>query len=289
MIDNRYYGEFARFFNTKILAELSQYGKSPFISYVLEKSGYSDDFGNKFTFYDLFNKVYDLLFSEYRCEYIYKNSIVNQVLIGKHSEIGSTLFSEFRAGNAKADVLILNGTSSIYEIKTELDNFERLPSQISSYFQMFDKVHVITYTTALQYLNQELDERVGLLTLSESGEIITHREAKHNKENVDPAVIFDSFRLPEYKLAAFMNFGYIPNVPNTKIFKECKKLFVQLPPDQAHDTMVKVLKTRKQSFIKELLNELPDSLKMTCLNSSLTKKQWVAFKGLLGKNYVAAH
>lgn len=288
MIDKRYYGEFAKFFNTTTLAELSRFGRSSFISYVIKNSGFDKNVNLEMTFSDLFDQVYNLLFSEYRCEYIYKNSIVNQVLIGNHSESHSTLFSEFRAGFSKADVLILNGTSSIYEIKTELDNFERLPSQLASYFQMFDTVNVISHEGALDKIKNIVDERVGLMTLSEKGEIETKRVAITNKENVDPAVIFDSLRMPEYKLAVKMNFGFVPDVPNTKIYRECKKLFTQLSPEQAHKTMVEVLKTRKQSFIKQLIKELPDSLKMTCLNSTLTKKQWVAFKEVLRKDYLAA-
>ena len=38
----------------------------------------------------------------------------------------------------------LNGKAVVYEIKTELDNLERLESQISDYYKAFDHVAVVT-------------------------------------------------------------------------------------------------------------------------------------------------
>ena len=196
------------------------------------------------------------------------------------------MFSEFRAGNSLADVLILNGTSSIYEIKTEYDNLDRLKGQLDSYFLMFDRINVITYPRAIGKIEKVVDKRVGLLSLSEKGEIETHRDPISNQLNVVPSVIFNSLRVPEYKEAINKHFGYIPNVPNTMIYRECKKLFELLSPNDAHALMVEVLKKRKQVFVKNLLSELPDSLKMTCLNSNLTHRQWTVFQKALTSSYL---
>jgi hypothetical protein len=280
-----YLSEFAKFFNTSVLSEIARFGKSDFITYVLLESGFLSEFRDNRSFSNIYNKVYQLLFSDYRCEYIYKNSIVNQVLIGKHSPATSTLFSEFKAGNSYADVLILNGTSSVYEIKTEYDNFDRLENQLSSYFQVFDRINVVTYPSALLKIEKFVDKRVGLLTLSNNGELITEREPISNIQNVNPATIFDSLRMSEYMKAIKKHFGYLPHVPNTLIYKECKVLFEQIPPEESHQLMVELLKTRKQLFIKNLLLSLPNSLKLTCLNSNLTQSQWRQFELALQSNF----
>lgn len=47
------------------------------------------------------------------------NVIANKILLGKHSLNTSHMLSEFRVGYNKADVVIINGTSSVYEIKSE--------------------------------------------------------------------------------------------------------------------------------------------------------------------------
>ena len=74
--------------------------------------------------------VLDSLYSEfkknYKCEYVYKNTIVNKILLGRHSLNTSTLISELNVGKSKADIVIFNGTSTVYEIKTELDSLNVL-------------------------------------------------------------------------------------------------------------------------------------------------------------------
>lgn len=286
MFDKRYLSEFAKFFNTSVLIEFSNFGRSKFVDYVIEQSGILSTTNIGSSLLEVYNYAYDLLFTEYRCEYIYKNVIVNQVLIGKHSAANSTLFSEFRAGKSVADVLILNGTSSIYEIKTEYDNLDRLAGQLESYFLLFDMVNVITHSRAVEKIKKLVDRRVGILSLSGEGEIVTHRDPISNYRNVVPSVIFDSLRMSEFKEAINKHFGYIPNVPNTLIYRECKKLFELLPPHIAHETMVEVLKKRKQTFTKKLLSDLPVPLKMTCLNSNLTQSQWSMFQQVLTSNYL---
>jgi hypothetical protein len=286
VFDKKYLSEFSKLFNTSALIEFANSGRSHLLDYIINETKYLKNINSDITLLQIYDKIYTLLFDEFRCEYIYKNTIVNHVLIGKHSESNSTLFSEFQAGNSIADILILNGTSSIYEIKTELDNLERLNNQLDSYFQLFDKINVITFSSGLGKVNKIIDKKVGLLTLNKDGEIETQREPVSNLSNVVPAVIFDSLRMQEYKFAVLKNFGYIPNVPNTLIYRECKRLFEQLSPIEAHKVMVEVLKTRKQIFIKKLLLELPVSLKMTCLNSSLTKTQWRCFQQTLNTSYM---
>ena len=92
--------------------------------------------------------VLDSLYSEfkknYKCEYVYKNTIVNKILLGRHSLNTSTLISELNVGKSKADIVIFNGTSTVYEIKTELDSLNRLEAQLEDYLKCFDKIYVIT-------------------------------------------------------------------------------------------------------------------------------------------------
>lgn len=100
--------------------------------------------GEDSTLGDLLKASYEYLSRNYRNEYIYKNAIANKILLGVHSINTSYMLQEFRVGRSKVDTVILNGTSNVYEIKSELDTLERLERQISDYKRAFDKVHVIT-------------------------------------------------------------------------------------------------------------------------------------------------
>ncbi len=106
------------------------------------------------TYEDLFNFAFTHLQKNYRNEYIYKNAIAKNILLGKHSLNTSFMLQEFRIGHCKADTLVLNGTSNIYEIKSELDSLDRLQGQINTYSQVFDMVHVITFQARLKKLRR---------------------------------------------------------------------------------------------------------------------------------------
>lgn len=53
--------------------------------------------------------------------------------------------SEFWVDMSKADSVVLNGTSTVYEIKTEFDNLSRLPQQLTDYSKVFDHINVVTH------------------------------------------------------------------------------------------------------------------------------------------------
>ena len=53
--------------------------------------------------------------------------------------------------------VLINGKAVVYEIKTELDNLERLESQIDDYYKAFEHVAVVTYEKNLKQLKKVLD------------------------------------------------------------------------------------------------------------------------------------
>ena len=79
-----------------------------------------------------------------RNEYYYKITLLNKLLLGIHSVNTTTALTEFPIAKSKADFVLINGKAVVYEIKTELDNLERLESQISDYYKAFDHVAVVT-------------------------------------------------------------------------------------------------------------------------------------------------
>ena len=62
-----------------------------------------------------------------------------------HSVNTTTALTEVAIAKSKADFVLINGKAVVYEIKTELDNLERLCSQIDDYYKAFDHVAVVTY------------------------------------------------------------------------------------------------------------------------------------------------
>ncbi|MDT7806719.1 MAG: hypothetical protein QOJ70_532 [Acidobacteriota bacterium] len=274
MIDSKYYKYLAQFFSTSVLAAIGNGRSSANMNYVLSESNYINFIERGLTFRQLFENLYALLLNHYRCEYVYKNAIANMILLDRHSPVDSTLLTEFRVGTSKADVVILNGTSSVYEIKTELDSLDRLNDQIASYLKAFDNIYVVTHESQLKKIQRNLSEEIGVILLTQEYTLETLREAPPNKHKVEAATLFDCLRQVEYCDVIRDEFGFVPDVPNTRIYAECKPLFSTLDPTTAHDHMVRVLKRRSANLaLRQLVGHAPHSLKFLCLISKLTSKQ----------------
>lgn len=268
-IDKKYYPSLARLFSPVVLDSIALKGYSSYLSEVYGNSGLLAQIDLSMTLSQFFDRIYTMLFKNYRNEYIYKNVIANKILLGRHSLNTSHMLTEFRVGKCKADVVILNGTSTVYEIKSEFDSFARLENQINTYFQFFDHVNVITSASQAAKLESILPDAAGILVLTDRNTISTIRESKSNKGNTDLAILFDTLRKNEYLKIIKEYHGTLPDMPNTLIYRECKKLFCKIPLSAAHDLALGTLKNRNNSrLLKESITIIPSSLSAYALSIS---------------------
>lgn len=273
-IETKYLPAFGRVFTPIVMDNLIQKGYSPYLFEVCINSGLIDKIDPATTLEQFFEWVYNILFNNYRNEYIYKNVITNKILLGKHSLNTSQILTEFRVGRSKADIVLLNGTTTVYEIKSEYDSFARLEKQIQSYFEIFDFVNVITSQSHAKKLNSILPKKAGILVLSKRNTISTVREPISNKENINPTILFDSFRKTEYLKIIREYYGSIPDVPNTQIYRECKKLFCKIPNVYIHDLTIKILKERNNSkMLKNFIDKAPPSVSAYAMSISGQEKK----------------
>lgn len=274
MLDIRYFNQFASLYSTSFLYSIIKNEHFPLISVLLNESRYNSISNNKeITLAGLLDHIYKYMCYHYRFEYIYKNAIVTKRVLNRHLLNSSVLFSEFRACNSKADLVIINDTSNIYEIKTERDKLERLEYQLNSYKKVFDKIFIVTSEQNISKLLKIISKDIGLIILSNKYSLKTIREAKSNKKNVIPSSIFDSLTKKEYSFIINDKFGFVPEVPNTEIYSVCKKLFCSLSSEVAHNYMVKALKRRAIGiYQRKLVNNVPSSLKLMCMLGKMTNK-----------------
>ncbi len=272
----------ARIFSGPVISDFVNNRRSEFMEGIIKESNLTHIIKPGMRLGDFYDLIYKHLLRTYRNEYIYKNAIADKILLGRHSLNTSFMLTEFRVANCKADTVILNGTSNVYEIKSELDSLDRLQKQIRAYEKVFDLIHVITSPSQLEKVEKVIDRRIGIMILTERNTIKTIREPKSRKDQVQPKIIFDSLRKTEYVSIIRDIFGFVPDVPNTLIYKKCKALFCQLSPEKAHDSMVNVLKKRGNSIcLKEFVLDVPNSLKAASLTAKLTKNQRMQFREML--------
>lgn len=288
IINSKYNSELSRFFSSSVLNELARKGHSSFFDEMLSVSGLHEIIDENITMSDFLQKVYNYLFKNYRSEYIYKNAIANKILLGKHSLNTAFMLTEFRVADCKADIVVFNGTSNVYEIKSEFDSMDRLKRQIYAYSQVFDFIHVITSPFQITKVASCIPKSVGIMSLTNRNAISTVREAESGRRFVMPDIIFDSLRKTEYTSIIKEQYDFIPDLPNTQIHKACRELFAKLPPETAHDCMVKVLKARgKCKRLKDFITDSPECLRAYSINSGLSIKEISHFREMLNAKCIS--
>lgn len=268
-------------FSPIIIGELLKFGYSNKLYRILKDSNMIDLVKNQ-ELHKLYDITYKILSKQYPNEYIYKNVIANTVLLGIHSLNTSFMLTEFRANNSKVDCVIINGTLTVYEIKTRYDNFQRLSKQIEDYKKVFEKIYVITDELHLAKLDYLESEGIGIKKLNSNGKISTLYKAKSQFEHIDLSIVFDSLRQNEYLHIINKLCGNVPDVPNTKIYIVCKEIFCNLEKKMVYKEVVSILKQRgKSQKLKDFINEVPKSLKIRAIESSLTVKEKIRFVEIL--------
>lgn len=198
---------------------------------------------------ELICEIYCELKNNYRNEYFYKNTLLNKLLLGVHSVNTTTALTEVAIAKSKADFVLINGKAVVYEIKTELDNLERLSSQIDDYYKAFDHVAVVTYDRNLQQLQKVLgsiDRPVGIYVLRKNGRLATVQKPQRYVDDLDKEIIFKLLRKSEYENIIVQWYGYLPEVTQFKYYATCKNLFLQIPIEESYLLVLKVLKNRMQ-------------------------------------------
>jgi hypothetical protein len=222
---------------------------------------------------DVFDAAFDILkMKAHRHEYVYKAALTHKVLLGAHSLQTASMLTEFRVGACKADLVILNGTGTVYEIKSERDSLTRLTRQIEAYKQVFAKVYVIAGENHIDDIFGTVSHDVGILTLHSRYRISELRKAQDRPERTSSAAIFDAIRLNEAKQVLLRCGVKIPRLSNMEMYAALRDRFVELKPSDAHEGMVHVLKrSRNLLRLADLVNNLPTSLQSAVLSVPLRR------------------
>ncbi len=239
---------------------------------------------------ELISEIYSELKNNYRNEYFYKNTLLNKLLLGVHSVNTTTALTEIAIARSKADFVLVNGKAVVYEIKTELDNLERLSSQIDDYYKVFDSVVVVTYEKNLLQLQKVLDsieKPVGICVLRKNGKLGTVRKPQRYINDLDKESIFKLLRKEEYEDIIVQWYGYLPEVTQFKFYSACKKMFMEIPIEEVYLLVLSRLKKRTQ-LEKEEFIKIPYELKFLAYFMKLTCDDYQKLNVFLERQYGGA-
>ena len=259
----------SRLFSASVLREMAKKGNSPLFARLLVDTGLltRQACAAIRTVGAAFEAAFvDLSQLGWRDEYIYRAALTHKILLGVHSLNTASMLTEFRVGTSKADVVILNGTSTVYEIKSERDSLARLENQLSNYRKVFAKIYVIASESHVQEVLNSTSSDVGVMSLGRRNRIRIERKTVDRSSFVCPVTICESLRSAE-AATILRNLGVsVPNVPNTMLHGAMRECFTHLAPQDVHEQMVQTLKkTRKLASLSGLVDQMPHSLKPAVL------------------------
>ncbi|GEK07238.1 hypothetical protein LHA01_24770 [Schleiferilactobacillus harbinensis] len=222
-------------------------------------------------------RAYEQLGKDYRNEYFYKNTLLNKILLGRHSMKTSAALRELPVAGSILDFLVINGIGQVYEIKTGLDNLERLPGQLNSYYQAFKYVTIVTDESHLQGVTALLaNTDAGIILLTKRTTLHVVQEPQEHPQQLSRQAMFKTLRKPEYEAVLASEYSQLPTVDQFHYYRECLHWFEQLDIEVCHQAMLKALKKRSQSAQHEaLLKQVPVAL-----------RELVYFAGYREKDYV---
>ncbi len=260
-----------RIFSRNTFKEIIDFGYSKTYSATVKK--YLAEAGNM-TNSECFSKIYKVLQDEYQNEYYYKNTLLNKLLLGIHSTKTTTALTELPIGKAKADFVLINGKAIVYEIKTDLDNFDRLASQIENYYKAFTSIVVVTSEGNYLELTKLLNGTdVGICVLTNRGHLSIRKAAVENKQFLSKKVMFKILRKNEYETIIKKAYGKLPNVSQYEMYRTCMEMFEEIDLDKAYNEFIAMLKCRK-IIEDDLYKNIPYELKSVVYFSNLKRNDY---------------
>ena len=231
----------------------------------------------------IISEIYKQLKKNYRNEYFYKNTLLNKLLFGIHSPNTTTALIEVPINKSKADFILINGKAVVYEIKTELDTFERLDSQLHDYFKAFPNVCVVTSEENIQSIEKKLtNSNVGIYMLTTNNTLKQIRPYLSDYSKLEHESLFKILRKNEYENIINHVYNKLPKVSDFEYYAECKKLFKQIDIIEAYNMSISEFKKRNKIDVN-LIKNVPVELKSIMYFSKFKKDDFIKLNNFLSK------
>lgn len=233
-------------------------------------------FRNKTSIKDLLDYSFLHMENEYRNEYVYKVRLLSNFILKQYSLKDTIILNEFKIGNSIADMVLVNGTNKVFEIKTELDSPERLKTQLQDYYKGFSEVYIVTHHTLADKYEKILDKKIGLIVFEDNSQICVYREAQKKTNQLDNIAMMKSLRKKEFlKIIIDIN-GSLPQVTPVMLYRKCLELvslYDSKKLQKLYHLTIKQRITVDNSLLSEI-SDLPDYLKFFCYTAKFNAEQY---------------
>lgn len=230
------------------------------------------------------NNIYNFMSTKYRNEYFYQNTLFNKLLLGRHSLNTTTAIFQLPINKSKADYIMINGQAVVFEIKTELDSFDRLKTQLNDYQKAFNNVCVVTCEQNYQKLENLLEySPIGIYVLSDKNTLQYRKKFVEYNDSLDYKTIFNILRKSEYEDIILDYYKYLPKTTQVRYYDACFELISKIPIELFYKKYISKLKLRNR-VNPEQFKEIPYELKSLYYFSDKKKLNYDDLTIFLEKN-----
>lgn len=260
-------------FSRKVFSQILDYNDASYMRRLLQYYGFVDLLDSSVS--EILRKVYSMLTKGYRCEYVYKNELLNKRIIKDYGTKHSIVFNEFKAGKSIADLALFNGESKAFEIKSDLDSACRLSGQIFDYARLFQKCYVVVPEEKADEYLLNVGQNVGIIVLKRIKGHLEMEEVREAVANdyIDSKMLMGCLRTNEYKHLVMTYFDKLPDVSAFDMFAECSRMVASIPCHDLQELFLKEIESRKNSYAN--IGMVQKELSQMCLSMNLSLKNIV--------------
>lgn len=258
-------------FSRSVFSDIADFSDFSHLDWLISR--YEEPLEDNASYMDYLSYIYAVISKSYRCEYVYKNEIINQLLLKKYGTKHTVAFNEFRVGDSIVDLAMMNGESKAFEIKTALDSPKRLGKQMNDYKKVFDKCYIVVDANECEYYSECIDEYTGIVSLSYTrGRIVLeeYRPAKKH-ESIDVGCLMKCLRTSEYKNIIKSYFGMLPDVLCFEMYDACLERLAMIPFETLDSLFLAEVKKRKSAT--DRLKSFPKEIRQMMLALNLPKNR----------------
>lgn len=225
------------------------------------------------TYLDYLSYAYKILVKSYRCEYVYKNELINHLLLKKYGTKHTIAFNEFKVGDSIVDFAMMNGESKAFEIKTALDSPKRLTKQMLDYKLLFNKRYIVVEESMWKYYATHIDNSTGIIVLRFNKGCIHIEELRQatKQTSIDARVLMKCLRTGEYESIIRQYYGGLPQVPSYEMYSACSDLMTKIDSVELNSLFLETVKERKSAT--ERLRIFPKELRQIILALNLSQQK----------------
>ncbi len=232
--------DYATLFSRQVASEVLS-GNMDKIKHKIERYDAVWSSSNK-SYHEYLQKVYRILNENYRNEYILKNELLNDWLKDHIGSSHSEIYSEFKVGTAKADLVMFNGSARAFEIKSEYDSPARLNNQLRNYVKAFHEVYVVVPEAHLKKYASTIDDTVGLISFWNDG--FKKERESHIRKRLCRKTVMTLLHSKEYKQLVQTYYGSLPRMTSFTQYDICFERIMDIDESSFTALYLSTLKNR---------------------------------------------